>query len=624
MQRQSIVPNRTSGKPLLSGKDEPPAIGRRKSVFHTRPVPSFQSGTSNAQPSPATSSTLQLEHLEQEITLTLQEIDKNFSKSNKIINDLILPIIKNYAGSSRNLWSSVQFWKQFFENSANVQLAGYEEAMEPFEREDQDALELRSEVSEHEESESLAQYPGRDPEDISDSTIQQFQKRYSRTADSPKRIQETDFTPQNLNFPGGIEASTPDLQKHVPATTGYVDTTDSILQVPTSNFVAPSSRRSPLKHQILDSTVSGSFTVPTKARATPPRDQTSLEAAHQAKVLSQSPFIEDPTVPTTMVFHQSGAGNQYKIRMTPSPSKRLLPSAKFSSPRRSPERKSRSERRSITAQFDSSPEISPPRLMSDVQLSPDDGKRTHGLSPEKPLRGEKKPRQEIRRFPDTPKYNSENGTDFNKTPRGIEMRYADSTTMDEANITNNAMNRGTILPRMLTNRQRQKDANLDHQLDELEIQSDGDDLPEGISPPVTIQFAKAVFPEGSSLRDSSLGSKKTKETAADIIREILQEGSTSIESEPSLVNVVGEAESVETAKANETEFHSFDESDSVFKPVEGTTEMEELVQQAEQLEPIAVTALTQGVTDIDMSGFEFDAFLDQPNAETTSGHWSDE
>ncbi|KAM0431805.1 hypothetical protein ACHAPT_005055 [Fusarium lateritium] len=60
--------------------------------------------------------TEELERLEQSITLTLQEIDHNFSKSHRIVTTSILPLVEH-----------PQFWKQFFEASANVSLSGYEE-----------------------------------------------------------------------------------------------------------------------------------------------------------------------------------------------------------------------------------------------------------------------------------------------------------------------------------------------------------------------------------------------------------------------------------------------------------------------------------------------------------------
>ncbi|CZT00835.1 uncharacterized protein RCO7_03161 [Rhynchosporium graminicola] len=68
--------------------------------------------------------TEELEKLEQSITLTLQEIDHNFSRAHRIVTSSILPIVEQYAEHSS------AFWKQFFEASANVSLSGVEEREE--------------------------------------------------------------------------------------------------------------------------------------------------------------------------------------------------------------------------------------------------------------------------------------------------------------------------------------------------------------------------------------------------------------------------------------------------------------------------------------------------------------
>ncbi|PHH84032.1 hypothetical protein CDD83_2616 [Cordyceps sp. RAO-2017] len=81
-------------------------------------------------PSAATrnlSLTEELEKLEQSITLTLQEIDHNFSKAHRIVTTSILPLVEQYGEHSRSVWDASKFWKQFFEASANVSLSGYEE-----------------------------------------------------------------------------------------------------------------------------------------------------------------------------------------------------------------------------------------------------------------------------------------------------------------------------------------------------------------------------------------------------------------------------------------------------------------------------------------------------------------
>ncbi|KAK0643493.1 DASH complex subunit Ask1-domain-containing protein [Cercophora newfieldiana] len=71
--------------------------------------------------------TEELEKLEQSITLTLQEIDSNFSRAHRIVTTSILPLVEQYGEHSRSVWEASTFWKQFFEASANVSLSGYEE-----------------------------------------------------------------------------------------------------------------------------------------------------------------------------------------------------------------------------------------------------------------------------------------------------------------------------------------------------------------------------------------------------------------------------------------------------------------------------------------------------------------
>ena len=60
-----------------------------------------QSSTSAARP---LSLTEELEKLEQSITLTLQEIDHNFSRAHRIVTSSILPIVEQYAEHSNSVW----------------------------------------------------------------------------------------------------------------------------------------------------------------------------------------------------------------------------------------------------------------------------------------------------------------------------------------------------------------------------------------------------------------------------------------------------------------------------------------------------------------------------------------
>lgn len=96
------------------------------------------------------------------------EIDHNFSKAHRIVTTSILPLVEQYGEHSKNVWEAskvrnnthqtptschgvankpgtkklIQFWKQFFEASANVSLSGYEElADETTQAEEETALE---------------------------------------------------------------------------------------------------------------------------------------------------------------------------------------------------------------------------------------------------------------------------------------------------------------------------------------------------------------------------------------------------------------------------------------------------------------------------------------------------
>ncbi|KAK6537561.1 DASH complex subunit ask1 [Orbilia ellipsospora] len=71
--------------------------------------------------------TEELERLEQSITLTMQEIDRNFSQCHRIITHSIMPIVDRYAEHSRDLCENISFWKGFFEDSAAIELGVHEQ-----------------------------------------------------------------------------------------------------------------------------------------------------------------------------------------------------------------------------------------------------------------------------------------------------------------------------------------------------------------------------------------------------------------------------------------------------------------------------------------------------------------
>lgn len=100
-------------------------------------------GSSGAEPIAAGE---QLMQLDQAITLTLQEIDENFSQSHQIITSRVLPAIHEYEASCSKTWHAARFWKQFFEASAQVSLT-----QAPLEEADEYA-------SEHVPPEEVAEY----------------------------------------------------------------------------------------------------------------------------------------------------------------------------------------------------------------------------------------------------------------------------------------------------------------------------------------------------------------------------------------------------------------------------------------------------------------------------------
>ncbi|CCE85373.1 Piso0_004963 [Millerozyma farinosa CBS 7064] len=97
-----------------------PTSSRRKSTLNSNYYSKSEDGADTE------SATLELERLEQEITLVLQEIDKNISKANAVINDKVFPVLRKHAGSATSVWNNVNFWKYFLEQSANVELTSYE------------------------------------------------------------------------------------------------------------------------------------------------------------------------------------------------------------------------------------------------------------------------------------------------------------------------------------------------------------------------------------------------------------------------------------------------------------------------------------------------------------------
>ncbi|ORX51692.1 hypothetical protein DM01DRAFT_1408634 [Hesseltinella vesiculosa] len=57
-----------------------------------------------------------LEKLQQNITLTLQEIDQNFAKCNHIVTSSLLPELERYRLAVKEIWNSSKLWLCFFQS----------------------------------------------------------------------------------------------------------------------------------------------------------------------------------------------------------------------------------------------------------------------------------------------------------------------------------------------------------------------------------------------------------------------------------------------------------------------------------------------------------------------------
>lgn len=83
--------------------------GAETSFFHSLPLHITRLRPPKmSRPAPSRNLTLteELEKLEQSITLTLQEIDHNFSKAHRIVTTNILPLVEQYGEHSKNVWEA--------------------------------------------------------------------------------------------------------------------------------------------------------------------------------------------------------------------------------------------------------------------------------------------------------------------------------------------------------------------------------------------------------------------------------------------------------------------------------------------------------------------------------------
>lgn len=364
----------------------PTASNRRKSVF----TPSINNSNFNE----ASSQTIELERLEQEITLTLQTIDKSLSKSHHIINDKLIPIVKRYHGNSKKIWTGVNFWKTFLEASANVELRGYEEAV-------QYQNDLSADDGQALKSDQILDDEGVDlRSDIADKEMRENEE----------------LSPIKMPTGGGI----------------LMGSTDSGIFTKGKEL-----KENPIMPQVNQNNIG----FDTSDSILPPLPPISLNVTNtnETDVDQTTPTLQR-TESRHFVIHNN-LDSTYKVEVSPRKANKRTSAVSSLTPRKPSNKK----RKSFYQQkFDSSPfEIEPPQLRSDVQFSP-----VRRTSPLRKVQNDSEGRNfdenETQRFPLTPRYGA--GGNLLRTPGQVAQvakRYSGrqfQPDVSKNNINNNNNN----------------------------------------------------------------------------------------------------------------------------------------------------------------------------------------
>jgi DASH complex subunit ASK1 len=299
--------------------------------------------------------TEELEKLEQSITLTLQEIDHNFSRAHRIVTGSILPVVEQYAKHSEAVWEGSRFWKQFFEASANVSLSGYEETQQ-----EQSVLEDETDQTATETTTT----------DATDTTTTQDESAISYQAgEEPSHLGAEDST---------VTMTPPTATKH----TSHVDVEDSFLSSPTgagahsTPRMPPSVGKKPTPYSDVTKTLFAAQASASSDAPTTPRTQ-------QDTTFASSPF-ELPSTSrkstATATKHTSEdpllhrmLDKTYRIAATPHRTMQPPPSILRSGKQRAaqtPATATKTTRWQLDDSPMSSPEIQAPQLRADIFNTP--------------------------------------------------------------------------------------------------------------------------------------------------------------------------------------------------------------------------------------------------------------
>ncbi|KAF2401700.1 hypothetical protein EJ06DRAFT_542327 [Trichodelitschia bisporula] len=300
----------------------------------------------------------ELEKLEQSITLTLQEIDHNFSRAHRIVTTSILPVVEQYAKHSEAVWSGSKFWKQFFEASANVSLSGYEEAA------------VDDTATSHDDTAGEAYDPTALSNTLSSPAKEPTTTALFRDHDAEHSSAVNDLADTLLSSPPPDTHSTPRMPPR-----------KNLLS---HHHQAPSFAAYGSPYESLRSELTG---------APPPKPEPSTPGAPGLPDMSMSSPLPTPSGIASAsalknrdtILHQGILSKTYRVAATPHTARKTLgrAPAAVATPGTANRTKSRWDDETLS----SSPEESAPRLRAEIFSSPVRAPRTPGVSVQTPGRG---------------------------------------------------------------------------------------------------------------------------------------------------------------------------------------------------------------------------------------------
>ena len=201
----------------------------------------------------------ELEKLDQSITLTLQEIDANFSAAHRTVTQAILPAVARYGRSSDAVWQNTRFWKGFFEASANISLTGYEEPQAQSDELEGDLTQTTvgtTDTGQNDESDmDVTERPRSRATDVVESSELEGSSVAAAATPTGRRVLQDDETSSFAEYPSQYEVLKQEMQSRGPATPKGPDTARAERPSPfkaTTEKKRTQPNMDPLLHRVLD------------------------------------------------------------------------------------------------------------------------------------------------------------------------------------------------------------------------------------------------------------------------------------------------------------------------------------------------------------------------------------